>query len=119
MQTKDATIGTFEINGQLKYYGLEPLNHIAAGIYPLTKYFSPGHNKWVPLVQNVPGHSYIEIHVGNWPKDTKDCLLAGENLGADMILNSQVAIDDFYPQFFAAIAKGESCTIEYIDLYKN
>lgn len=119
MQTKDATIGTFEINGQLKYYGLEPLNHIPAGTYPLAKYFSPAHNKEVPLVQNVPGHSYIEIHVGNWAKDTRDCLCLGESLGVDMILNSLVAINDFYPQFFAALAKGELCTIEYIDSYKN
>lgn len=113
LKSDSCWIGTFEIDGVLKYYTLDLLNVVPPGAYPLTKYFSPAHQKDVPLVNNVPGHSGIEIHVGNFPKDIKGCLLLGENMGKEMVLNSKVAIDDFYPQFFAAIAKGEKCTITY------
>ena len=39
--------------------------------------FSPTHGYAVPGFLNVPGHDNIEMHPGNWPRDTKDCVLPG------------------------------------------
>lgn len=60
---------------------LEPPNPMPAGTYTAVRYFSPGHQCVVFCLQDVPGHSYIEIHVGCLPRDTKDCVLIGTRFG--------------------------------------
>lgn len=112
------TISAVEINGRLKYYGLEPPACIAEGTYPVTWYNSPDHGFYVPLVNNVPGHAGIEIHVGNVVADTKDCLLLGENIATlKNIANSKAAINEFYPELEADIKAGVPCTITYKNLF--
>lgn len=118
IKTDLSVISTVEINNMLKYYGMEPANPIPAGTYVVKKYNSPAHGYAVPLVYNVPGHQGIEIHVGNYPKDTKNCLLLGAGYVArDFIASSKIAIDEFYKKFFACIDKNEAVYITYKDLY--
>lgn len=112
------TISAVEINGRLKYYGMEPLACIAEGTYPVTWYNSPDHGFYVPLVENVPGHRGIEIHVGNFVKDTKDCLLLAENIATlQDIANSAAAINEFYAAFEADFKAGVPCFITYKNLF--
>lgn len=120
IQSSGSTISTVEVNNRLKYYGIEPVNPIPAGTYALDKYFSPKHQRYVPVVKDVPGHSLIEIHVGNYPTDTRDCLCLGAGyIGEDFISASKIAIDEFYQNFFNALYNGEECVIIYKDLYKK
>lgn len=49
---------------------------IPAGSYKITLYNSPQHGL-VPLLNNVPGRSMIEIHAGNWENNSKGCILVG------------------------------------------
>jgi hypothetical protein len=69
-------------------YGAEPLNCIPAGVYSCVPYFSPERQEDCWLLKDVPGHEYIEIHVGNFgcetmfngvckQPDTKGCLMYG------------------------------------------
>lgn len=119
LQTKDNTISTIEVNGVLKYYGLEILKHIPAGTYKLTKYFSPEHQFYVPLVNGVPGFLGIELHIANSVSDLRGCLGLGDNIASlEYITNSKIAVTEFYKNFFAAIAAGENCSITYINLYE-
>lgn len=113
LKSPECWIGTFEENDVLKYYCMD-LGEVPPGRYQLTKYRSPAHGFDVPLVNNVPGHSGIEIHIGNYPKDTKGCLLLATNIGGkDFIQHSGSAIHPFYTNFFELIEKGEKCFITY------
>lgn len=132
--TKNSTIGSFYVNGVFESFCLEPverglistmsLEQIAAikvpdktavptGRYRIIKYFSPRHQMIVPCVIGIPGFSDDEIHIGNFPKDTDACLLLGTQIRTDDVLNSGVAIDRFYPKFFAALETGEEVWITY------
>ena len=133
-RTANSTIGQFSVNGEFFSYCLEPTDRgltsdmtpdqiaaikiqnqtcIPTGTYSVTKYFSPKHNAEVPLLQDVPGFAFVEIHAGNYPRDTDACLLLGSTEDADFVGNSVATIAEFYPQFFAALANEEPITITY------
>jgi hypothetical protein len=133
-KTANSTVGDFYINSVKTYFCLEPTDRgltsqtntqkaasvkiqnktaIPTGRYRVTRCFSQKHNANVPLVNNVPGFVGIEIHVGNFPKDTDGCLLLGTSKGPDKVLNSRIAIASFYKLFFAAIDAGENVFITY------
>lgn len=46
-------------------------------------------------IQNVPGHSNILIHIGNYNKDSEGCILIGEKKVGEMIINSKVSFQKF------------------------
>lgn len=133
-RTPNSTTGDFYINGVKTYHTLEDPDRglhsdmtlaqiqaikihgntaIPEGRYQVTKYFSPKHNAWVPLLLHVPGFEGVEIHAGNTNIDTAGCLLLGMGLAPDMVTNSKEAIGAFYPLFFDTIAKGEQVWITY------
>ena len=68
---------------------------LPAGTYHVIKQLSPRFQKMTPHLQNVPDHTFIEMHVGNYPRDTHGCILLGETRAPDFIGNSQVAFDRF------------------------
>jgi hypothetical protein len=73
---------------------------VAAGTYTCKRYFSPEHGYDVFVLQNVPAFqgqpvTYIELHIGNYLKDSKGCILLGLKKGAGMIEDSRVAFDQF------------------------
>lgn len=45
----------------------------------------------IPRLKDVKGYDGILIHIGNWPSDTKGCILVGRNLKKGMVLNSTQA----------------------------
>jgi|TARA_R110000824_G_scaffold194123_2_gene376628 hypothetical protein len=45
------------------------------------------------LVQDVKGRSYILVHIGNFPKDTKGCILVGQSRQQDRVNNSRIAME--------------------------
>lgn len=55
------------------------------GTYKVNFYDSPEHGK-VPMLE-VPGRTFIEIHEGNWERNSKGCILVGHH-------RDGVAIDD-------------------------
>ena len=61
---------------------LEPMvTIIPPGIYDVIPYFSPAHQHDCFLIQNVPGHDGVEMHIGNYTRDTKGCILAADSFG--------------------------------------
>lgn len=46
-------------------------------------------------VTNVPGHTGILFHIGNYNKDSEGCILLGKARGVGSILNSYQAFQDF------------------------
>lgn len=118
--TPTETIGELYIDGKFYCYTLEDTKRgikvkgktrIPAGTYILKKRYSP---RFSPVykhdmlwVTNVPGYEFILIHPGNTNTDTEGCLLVGENIGKNAILNSKAAYKKIYPVISAAIDKGE------------
>lgn len=94
------------IIGSSKFQTLEPTTPIIPfGAYLLRPTHSPRFSnkypynvvldKKVPEVIGVTSHSGVRIHVGNYPSDTKGCILIG-SAGTDSTLtNSSVAYTSF------------------------
>jgi hypothetical protein len=102
-ETANSTISLVGIDGKFHSYALEPPkgSRIPAGTYQAIKQpsakFSAKFNFrfYVPVLQNVPGHTAIEIHIGNYPRDTEGCLLLGYIKDTDFVGNSENAFFDF------------------------
>ena len=85
-----------------------------------SKKFGGKFHKGMLHVQNVPNYEYILIHCGNDKDDTSGCLLVGssstENVTRNGFVGSSVsAYRRIYPPIAAALEKGESVIISYLD----
>ena len=56
---------------------------IPAGIYKAFRFNSPHIGYELFQLANVPDRVGIDIHIGNFPKDTEGCVLVGTTVGAD------------------------------------
>jgi len=113
--TKDSTISECYLNDTLFGYFIEDTDRgldqnmsledikakkvygvtaIPAGTYKMEFYNSPKHGK-VPLLREVPGYDMIEIHNGNFAKESLGCLLIGSSYGQDVVKNSRVTLAKF------------------------
>lgn len=118
-----STVGELAVDGLHFGYTLEPPKRdykphcIPLGTYDVTIRWSPKHARLIPHVENVPGFEEIEIHVGNFPKDTEGCLLVGKVKGAkpDYIGLSRVAFDDLFQRMADAKEAGEDISISYTE----
>jgi hypothetical protein len=85
----------------LRLYTLEPPyrpsplkpRSIPAGTYDVTLYKSPHTGYKVPLLHDVDDFSEVEIHIGNFPRDTKGCILVGLQREGNSIGYSKSAFD--------------------------
>lgn len=53
--------------------------------------------KFLPLLLNVPNFSGVRIHAGNTNKDTRGCILVGENKQIGKVINSKAVFWKLYP----------------------
>lgn len=109
-----ATLGELVIDGQHECWTLEPPSPIPAGTYDLIIDFSQRFQRLMPHVLNVPGHTGIRIHWGNWAKNTLDCLLVGQTQGKDFVGQSVAEFDVLFQKLQDALAQ-DSVTISYVD----
>jgi Steigviridae/Suoliviridae L,D-carboxypeptidase/transpeptidase len=126
METAMGTTGRLFINGAqfcmtlerpAAYFG-DPHPCIPAGEYRVVLYHSLRFARLMPLLEDVPGRTGIEIHWGNFVCDFEGCIGVGSsrsNLqdGSPAIWNTHITFDEL----FAAIraAQGEGCTIDIRD----
>lgn len=96
--TPDSTVGMLDIDGVFQCYTLEPpINGlpypaILDGTYPLRLLPSVRFGRLMWHVCDVPGRTAIEIHAGNYPRDTDGCTLVGLQRGSDAVWESQAAL---------------------------
>jgi len=133
-RTANSTIGQFSVNGAVFCHCLEPTDRgltsdmdagqvaaikipdktcIPTGVYNVTSYYSNKNGRNVPLINGITGFQYVEIHQGNYPKDTDGCLLLGVNQDADYVGPSDDIVNQFYTLFFGALDNEETVTITY------
>lgn len=85
---------------------------IPAGTYECVLKFSPEHNMNLYWITGVPNRADVEIHIGNFPSNTKGCVLLGDTREADAIDNS----GDAFHRFMAAMNGAPSFTLTVADL---
>ena len=102
--TENSTIGKLFINGEFFCDTLENpyinnernISCIPAGQYKVRLRLareSATRDYLHLLVQEVPSRSYILFHRGNTAKDTRGCILVGQNREQDRVNNSRLAMD--------------------------
>lgn len=87
---------------------------IPAGQYGLEIYDSPHAGHPVPLLRDVPGRDFVEIHCGNVPQDSKGCILVGLSRTEGTIQDSRAAFNVLLPKIQAALREGPQM-IEILD----
>ena len=80
---------------ELPWVGNQPnISCIPEGMYSAKKIISPKRGYLVIQLINVPGRTFIQIHIGNSAKDIKGCILPG-TVGEDCrVGNSTEAFND-------------------------
>ena len=106
--------GEMFFQGAHECYTLEPQPPIPAGTYDLTIRWSAHFGRNMPHVEAVPGHTEIEIHWGNYPKDTDGCTLVGDLIGTNFVGHSVAEFDTLFLKIQDALAEGPQ-TISYLD----
>ena len=102
--TDKSTLGKLFLNGEMFCQTLElpyldnqrSISCIPEGEYKVrlrTAKESSSRDYLHLLVQDVEGRSYILVHIGNFPKDTKGCILVGQSRQQDRVNNSRFAMD--------------------------
>jgi len=129
VQDSLATMGELFLDNTHECYTLEPPpgpaslkpRCIPAGTYPLTIRWSNRFQRLMPHVDNVPGFSGIEIHWGNFPKDTEGCTLVGDRNrdtvdGPDFVSHSVAEFDVLFQKLQEAVNADPQQVISYLDV---
>lgn len=103
--TETTTIGELFVDGEFFCYTLEdkvrPVKiksqtAIPSGTYKVIITWSPRFKKQLPLLIGVPNFDGIRIHPGNTHRDTEGCILVGEQVHGESILQSKKAFNKLY-----------------------
>lgn len=62
---------------------------LPAGTYTCKRRLSPHFGYELFQIMNVPGHDFMEIHVGNYNHDSDGCVLVGDQVEGNMITQSR------------------------------
>jgi hypothetical protein len=126
--TPRSTLGKLYIAGKFECFTLEDTvrpagvkvpgaTAIPEGRYRVVIDFSVRFKRDMPHVLDVPGFDGIRIHCGNTPADTEGCLLLGTLRGADIVVNSRVAFDSFFPKLKGLLNMGEEVWVTYKNMH--
>ena len=97
------TLGSIFIDGEQFCETLElpwrdnqrGISCIPEGSYECRLGLSPSRGYKVYWLQDVPGRKDVQIHIGNFPKDIRGCILVGEHRGVNQVVHSKRAFDKF------------------------
>lgn len=117
-----STPGKLSLDGVFQCVTLEPPQRkssdqpkpycIPAGTYKVALLWSAHFNCLTPHVLDVPGFTEIEIHWGNYPKDTEGCCLVGRTAQTDFIGVSREAFIDLMQKL---VPNKDNLSITYED----
>ena len=123
VKDKAYTLGKLRIDGKEFCHTLEPRwrspeakkvrgrTAIPAGRYPVVITRSPKFKQWLPLLLHVPNFEAIRIHAGNTVKDTKGCILVGENTEKGVLSDSRLWLERLKRKIVEAKERGEGVWI--------
>lgn len=127
--TENSTIGDLTIDDAYECHILEPTwrgndnaNHVefktalSSGSYKIRLVFSPAFGRIMPHIYAVTDYSFgpigvneagILLHWGNYPKDTKACMLCGKTEGVDFVGNSLAEFTPLYNKIVELLKSGD------------
>ena len=106
-KTSEAIFGKMSWNNKFICLTLENLAlSIPTGSYGLGIYNSPHAGHLVPILKDVPGRDFVEIHCGNVPEDSKGCILVGSSHIGDTLEGSLIAFNLLFPLISSAVYSG-------------
>jgi hypothetical protein len=81
-------------------HSYDKMPKIPQGVYRCTRWDSPKFGYQTFMLNDVPGHDHILIHIGNYNHDSEGCILIGLGLGRTknngvMITSSKQAFQKF------------------------
>ena len=118
-KTDKSIPGELLMNGKHAGYTLErPEVAIPTGTFRVTVYDSPHLGRRVPLLEDVPGRTMIEMHWGSFPDNSDGCILVGETRITDEIMGTRDEFGRIFPLIDAAVAN-EGCWITVHDPESN
>lgn len=85
---------------------------IPQGRYSITITKSERFQKDLPLLNMVPGFAGIRIHPGNTHEDTEGCILPGEKVAGESIVESRKAFGKLYGIIESALQDGDEVWID-------
>jgi len=91
---------------------------VSEGVYICTRWDSPRLGYQTFLLNNVPNHTHILIHIGNYNEDSDGCILVGNGIG--MMINKGKMITGSKQAFKRLMElqnNEESFELEVIDSY--
>jgi len=117
--TDQSTIGELCVDGEYQCWCLEPTARagspgpvcIPPGKYEILMQWSTRFQMDTPHLQNVPGRTFIEIHPGNFPKDTEGCILVGTTKDTNTVNNSREAFTKLVNVIEIKLSQGK-CFLE-------
>ncbi len=93
------------------------ISRIPEGIYS-ARIRSDGERRWRIELQDVQDRQWVQIHVGNYPKQIEGCILVGSEVtnhdGSCMVPNSRATLDRManeMAKFSASLSKNQSSPI--------
>lgn len=118
-QSAECTIGVLQVNGQSVCWTLEEpwrynqqdVSCIPEGRYPLRLEFSPSKGSKLWTIKDVPGRSYVRIHIGNTVDDTEGCPLTGTKPGHLYGKRAVLGSRNAFKEFMAAMGSDEESEI--------
>lgn len=116
-----STTGKLYVNGAFLVYTLEPRADqsqgkpfcIPEGRYLVELLMSDHFHFVTPHIMNVPDFTAIEIHNGNFPRDSHGCTIVGESRGIDFVGLSDVGFNALMMRLNPAAQIGEQIWITY------
>ena len=124
--TDVSTLGKVYVNGLFQCYSLEDVDRrledggtkipgetaIPRGVYKVVIDWSNRFKKEMMHILDVPGFEGIRIHAGNRSCDTSGCLLIGNGVAKDYLLDSRSAVNKLFATVEAALDRGDEVTLE-------
>lgn len=114
--SENYTIGKLYIDGGYFCDTLEPsttaTEHpaVKTGIYSLSIVWSPKFGQYMPRIE-VPKRSGILFHVGNYPHETKGCVLLGMNTVKGSVTASKVTFNSFFDEILTHISRFKNAIV--------
>ena len=92
---------------------------IPAGRYQILITKSHRFGSWLPLLLNVPYFKGVRIHAGNYPEDTRGCILVGFNKRKGMVIQSRATMHNLMYEINQALNRHEQIWINVINNFKK
>lgn len=118
--TLEDAVRTEKIPGKtaIPYGDYEIRLRASGGMHERYRKRFPEFHRGMLWLQDVPGFTWVYVHIGNTPQDTEGCILIGRGVdGGGNLIHSALAYEPFYRHVVGLLDRGETVTLSVRDLH--